>query len=125
MPAYNSSQGRLGFPRGLRVNGFLTAILIQKPRLLRRTLKRPLVDSDARILRLLHQFPLVKLCERIVRYMGIWTCIAHRFLAIVIRLHTSLAASTQTSNPSNSSEGSGAVLSGKKMLSVMERNFRG
>ena len=49
----------------------------------------------------------------------------HRFLAIVINLQTRLAASAQTSNPSNSSKGSGAVLLGKKLLSVVERNFRG
>ena len=125
LPIYPHSPSPLEFPRGSRVDRSLTTILIQEPRLLRRTLKRPLLDIDARILRLLHQCPVVERCERIVRYTRIWTRMPHRFLAIVIHLQTQLTAPAQTSNPSDSSEGSGAVLLGKKILSVIERSFRG
>ena len=38
----------------------------------------------------------------------------HRFLAIIIRFYTRLAASAQTSNPSNSSEWPGAVFVGEE-----------
>ena len=125
LPLYLHSPSPLEFPRGSCINSFLTTILIQKPCLLCRTLKRPLLDIDARILRLLRQFPLVKPLERIVWYLIVWIRMPHRFLAIVKDLQTRLGASAQTSNPSNSSEGSGAVLSGKKISSVIERNFRG
>ena len=124
-PCVRIAPSPLEFPRGSRVNSSLTTILVQKPRLLRWTLKRPLLDIHARIIRLLDQFPRFKPIERIVRYMRIWTRMPHRLLAIVIHLQTRLVASAQTSDPSNSNEGSGAVLLAKRMLSVIERSFRG